>query len=358
MAGPLQGLKVIEMAGLGPVTFAAMLLADMGAEVLRIERPGEPSPSPRDPTHRGRAGRLTLDLKQPEAVARFKALAARADILMEGFRPGVMERLGLGPADLSERLIYGRMTGWGQSGPLAQAAGHDINYIALSGVLAAMGEPGAPPRPPLNLVGDYGGGSLYLILGVLAALYERQRSGKGQVIDAAVVDGSASLMALFCWMQADGVGRAEAGKNLLDGSAPFYGTYACADGLHVSVGPLEPKFWAVLAEALELPAHAPSPGDASRWPELRRLMEAAFARRPRAEWVQRLEGTDACFAPVLTLEAAAAHPHLAGRETFNRNGGVLQPSAAPRLSRTPGAAGPLPGAEVDGMVIERRWLGA
>jgi alpha-methylacyl-CoA racemase len=337
-AGPLDGLKVLEFAGLGPAPFTGMMLADAGAEVLRVQRPGG-DPSLRDPTHRGRSS-LTLDLKRPEAVALCLELVAQADVLIEGFRPGVMERMGLGPEPAqarNPRLIYGRMTGWGQDGPLAGAAGHDINYIALTGALAAMGEPDRPPRPPLNLVGDYGGGAMFLLFGVLAALWERGRSGRGQVVDAAVVDGTAALMSVFSWMRADGLWGGRRGTGLLDGSAPFYRTYRCSDGRFLSVGPLEPQFYALLLEKAGLDSAEFARDTGPGWPALSQRLEALFATRTRDDWCALLEGTDACVAPVLTLDEAPAHPQMAAREVFTTIDGVTQPAPAPRFSRTPGA---------------------
>jgi alpha-methylacyl-CoA racemase len=331
-----------------------MMLSDAGAEVLRVQRPG-PEPSPRDPTHRGRST-LQLDLKEADAVALCLELIAQADVLIEGFRPGVMERMGLGPEPAqarNPRLIYGRMTGWGQDGPLAGAAGHDINYIALTGALAAMGPPDQPPPPPLNLVGDYGGGAMFLLFGILAALYERERSGRGQVIDAAVVDGTAALMSVFSWMRADGLWDGRRGRGLLDGAAPFYRTYRCSDGLHLSVGPLEPQFYAVLLEraGLDRAEYARSP-DPDSWPELSRRLETVFASRTRDEWCALLEGTDACVAPVLTLDEAPRHPHMSGRGVFTELDSTIQPAPAPRFSRTPSAAAP---AELSGEALAQAW---
>lgn len=337
--GPLHGLKVVEFAGIGPGPFAVMLLSDLGAEVLRIDREGSPGASRNDPTARGRAS-LALDLKAPESIRLCLEILAKADVLIEGFRPGVMERLGLGPDEAlaaNPRLIYGRMTGWGQTGPLAHAAGHDINYIALTGALAAIGPKDGPPTPPLNLVGDYGGGSLYLVMGVLAALYERERSGRGQVIDAAVVDGAASMMSIFTWMEADGVGRARRGGNILDGSAPFYRCYRCADGKYVSVGAFEPKFYDLLLAKLGLePEDLTSQYDTGGWDAVSARFAEIFARRTRAEWTELLEGEDVCFAPVLELAEAPDHPHMRERDTFTDHDGLIQPAPAPRFSRTPG----------------------
>jgi alpha-methylacyl-CoA racemase len=335
--GPLHDVRVIEFAGIGPAPFCAMLLRDMGCEVLRIDRPGKPT---QNLISRGRSS-LSLDLKEPQSVETCLRIIEKADVLIEGFRPGVMERLGLGPSVATERnprLIYGRMTGWGQDGPLAQAAGHDINYIALSGALAAIGTP-AEPLPPLNLVGDYGGGALYLAFGVLAALHERVRSGKGQVVDAAIVDGAASLMTAFCDMKAAGYGSLKRDENMLGGSAPFYSTYRCADGNFIAIGSIEPQFYALLHEKLDLASDALGRQmDPRDWAGGRTVLARIFAQRSRAEWCAMLEGTDVCFAPVLSLEEAMSHPHAKARGMFVEAGGAIRPAPAPRLSRTPGAA--------------------
>ncbi|MFT4955259.1 MAG: alpha-methylacyl-CoA racemase [Brevundimonas sp.] len=351
--GPLNGLKVVEFAGIGPAPFCAALLSDLGAEVLRIDRPGGGA-APHDVTARGRAGSLALDLKaEADRETAMRAIAA-ADVLIEGFRPGVMERLGLGPDEVlaaNPRLIYGRMTGWGQTGPLAHAAGHDINYIAVTGALDAIGPKGGDPVPPLNLVGDYGGGALYLAMGILAALHERQSSGRGQVIDAAVVDGTVSLMGVFSWLTHDGLTSMKRGEGLLNGAMPFYRTYPCADGRHVSVGPLEPAFYLDLRTRLGL---TPQPtGDMDQQAA---ELAAVFATKPRDHWTALLEGTDACFAPVLSLDEAPAHPHLAARESFTEAFGVTQPAPAPRFSRTPGEIqGPPAKAGDKGDAVLARW---
>jgi alpha-methylacyl-CoA racemase len=341
--GPLQHLRVIELAAIGPVPLCGMLLADLGADVVRIDRL-EPSGLgvAMDPKHdvnaRGRRS-VALDLKAPAGVDAALRLIARADVLIEGLRPGVTDKLGLGPAACHARnpgLVYGRMTGFGQTGPLAAAAGHDLNYIALSGALHAIGPAGGKPVPPLNLVGDYGGGALYLAFGVMAALFERQHSGRGQVVDAAMVDGAASLASMFWGLQAAGSWDGPRGGNLLDGGAPFYDTYETADGRYISLAPLEPKFFATLAAALELePRFVPRQYDRRLWPELRAAITAAVKQRSRDEWCARLEGTDACFAPVLSFDEAAAHPHARAREAFVSIDGVLQPGPAPRFDRTP-----------------------
>jgi len=342
--GPLTGVRVVEFAGLGPAPFCAMLLADMGADVLRIDRPGAGAHRA-DLIHRGRRS-LALDLKEAAGIETCLAVMDKADVLIEGFRPGVMERLGLGPDCLLgriPRLIYGRLTGWGQQGPLAQAAGHDINYIALTGALAAIGEPGGPPTPPLNLVGDFAGGSLYLAFGIAAALFERSRSGLGQVIDAAIVDGTASMMTFFQGLVAMGMSGMARGQGLLSGGAPFYACFACADGKHVSVGSLEPQFFALLTEGLGLSAEdfADRHNPAS-WVRHKATIAAAFRTKTRDEWTAIFEGTDACFAPVLTLEEAHGHAHMRERGVYIERDGLMQAAAAPRLSRTPGQVGSAP----------------
>ena len=341
--GPLHGLRVIELAGIGPVPLCCMLLCDLGADVVRIDRV-RPSGlglgiEPRfDVNGRGRRS-VALDLKAAAGRDAALRLMGGADVLIEGFRPGVLEGLGLGPVQcmaLNPRLVYARMTGFGQSGPLARAAGHDLNYIALSGVLHAIGPAGGKPVPPLNLVGDYGGGALYLAVGVLAALSERQHSGAGQVVDAAMVDGAASLASMFYGLAAAGDWSPARGTNLLDGGAPFYDTYETADGLFISVAALEPKFFAVLVEALALDPHfALHQHDRSQWPALRQAIAAAVRGHTRDEWCARLEGSDACFAPVLSFEEASAHAHAQARAAFLAVDGIVQPAPAPRFERTP-----------------------
>ncbi|TDW86306.1 CaiB/BaiF CoA-transferase family protein [Kribbella sp. VKM Ac-2566] len=334
--GPLEGVKVVELAGLGPAPFACMMLAELGADVLRIDRPGgsvSMGPPELDLVNRGRRS-AALDLKQPAAVDVVRRLVAQADVLVEGFRPGVAERLGLGPADchaINPRLVYGRMTGWGQDGPLAQAAGHDIDYLALSGALHLIGRADGPPQVPANLLGDFAGGSLYLVIGVLAALNEAQRSGRGQVVDAAIVDGSAHLTTMLLGALAAGSWRQERGTNLLDTGAPFYDVYETADGKHVAVGALEPQFYAELIGKLGL--DAPDRNDPSQWPELRKVLAEAFRQRTQAEWTELFDGSDACVAPVLPL--AGDHPHLVARGTFVDHHGVRQAAPAPRFDRTP-----------------------
>ncbi len=330
----------MEFAGIGPGPFAGMLLADMGAEIIRIVRPGQADAS--HVINRGRSA-ATADLKQPADRDAVLALTDAADAIIEGFRPGVMERLGLGPETLlarNPRLVYGRMTGWGQDGPLAATAGHDIDYIAITGALAAIG-PEAHPVPPLNLVGDYGGGSLYLVMGMLAAIISARQTGRGQVVDAAICDGAASLMAMFCDMTAQGRWRPGRQGNLLDGGAPFYRTFECADGRHVALGALEPQFYALLLDRLDL--HGPDwdRDDRAGWPALHDRFAALFRTRDRATWCALLEGTDACFAPVLDLAEAASHPHLAARGTYTTVDGTMHPAPAPRFSLTPTAIGPV-----------------
>ena len=338
--GPLADLRVVELAAIGPVPFAAMLLSDMGADVVRVVRPGTPALRPHDIVERGRRV-AELDLKSSTGVASLLALVEHAEVLLEGYRPGVMERLGLGP-DIAlarnPRLVYGRMTGWGQSGPLAHAAGHDIDYIAVAGALQTIGERGRAPVPPLNLLGDFGGGGMYLVTGVLAAVLEARRSGRGQVVDCAMIDGVASLMSFIYAALARGEWRDKRQSNLLDGGAPFYATYRCADGEYIAVGALEPQFHAEMIERLGLDAEGfKDRADPASWPRLRRLLEETFARRTRAEWRDILEGTDACFAPILNFAESARHPHILARGTMASLDGVPCPAPAPRFSRTPSA---------------------
>jgi alpha-methylacyl-CoA racemase len=332
--GPLRGLKVVELAGIGPGPHAATILADLGADVIRIERPGSGAiglPPETDFTTRGRPS-VALDLKNPDAVETVLALVERADVLLEGMRPGVTERMGLGPDVCLERnpgLVYGRMTGWGQTGPWAQAAGHDMNYIAITGTLHATGQDPAKPSFAQNQVGDFGGGSTYLIIGVLAALVERQHSGKGQVVDAAIVDGTAHLNMMWAAMLAGGIGTETRGVNLLDGGVPNYSIYETSDGKHMSVGPLEPQFYAELLRILDIdPATAFDPSAA------RTAITEKFLARTQAEWSEAFDGTDACVAPILPLSEAASHPHMAAREVFVERDGLVQPAPAPRFSRT------------------------
>jgi alpha-methylacyl-CoA racemase len=345
MSGPLTGVRIVEVAGIGPGPFCAMLLADMGADVIRVDRPAPASgpgdgPPAADVLQRGRRS-IAVDLKTEAGVDVVLALAERADGLLEGFRPGVAERLGIGPEPClarNGRLVYGRMTGWGQDGPYSPTAGHDINYIALAGALWPMGLRDRPPTPPLNLIGDFGGGGMLLAFGMVSALFEAQRSGRGQVVDAAMVDGSAVLTTMIHGFRAMGQWVDERQANLIDGGAHFYGVYETADGGYVALGSIEPQFYAELLARLGLdPAALPPQHDRSAWPALRARLEEIFRRRTRAEWCEVFEGADACFAPVLTMAEAPRHPHNAARETFVEIAGVVQPAPAPRFSRTPGA---------------------
>jgi len=343
--GPLADLKVLEFAGIGPGPFCGMLLSDLGADVVRIDRKGAGRGGPADVTARGRRS-VAMDLKSPAAVEACLKLMETADGLIEGFRPGVMERLGLGPdvaLARNPKLVYGRMTGWGQTGPFAQAAGHDMNYIAISGALAAIGT-GDKPIPPLNLVGDFGGGALYQAFGLLAGVLHARSSGKGQVIDCAMSDGAASLMAMFYGMKAAGVWRDERRANLLDGGAHFYDTYRCADGGWISIGSIEPQFYALLLEKTGITdPDFTSQMDRAGWPALREKLAAVIATKTRDQWCAIMEATDVCFAPVLDMNEAPRHPHNLARKTFVEVAGVTQPAPAPRFSATPGAvAGPPP----------------
>ncbi|MCD1625747.1 CoA transferase [Seohaeicola saemankumensis] len=346
MAGPLDGLKIVEMAGLGPCPLAGQLLADLGAEVVVIDRKSAAA----DPTEVNRRGKhsVALNLKSPLGLDAARRLIGQADILIEGFRPGVMEKLGLGPSDCHEinpRLIIGRMTGWGQTGPLAMTAGHDINYLALSGALGAIGAADGPPVPPLNLVADYGGGTMFLIFGVLAALFERGKSGRGQVVDAAMVDGVPAMMGLIHQGLAQGWWRKGREGNMLDGGAPYYRCYVTKDGRALSVGPLEPQFFAELVELAGLPAaHCHDQADPATWADRRALYAQVFARKTRDEWMEIFAGSDACVAPVLDWDEVEHHPQTAARGTFVRVGGVMQAAPAPRFDRTPAAAPAAPGA--------------
>ncbi|WP_022979785.1 CaiB/BaiF CoA-transferase family protein [Ideonella sp. B508-1] len=338
--GPLHGTRVIEMAGIGPCPMAGMMLADMGAEVIRVERSTRLSPDQlTDVSFRGKKS-IALDLKKPAGVDALKRLVEKADVFLEGYRPGVAERLGIGPDPCLARnpkLVYGRMTGWGQSGPLAQAAGHDINYIALAGALYAVGRRGERPVPPLNVVGDMGGGGMLLIVGVLAALLEAQRSGQGQVVDAAMVDGTAQLMWMFHGLQAGGFWDAgQRGVNVTDGGAPFYDAYETADQQYVAVGAIEPHFYAELVKLAGAdPEKMAGQGDPRRWPAMREELARVFKTRTRAQWCALMEGSDACFAPVLSLLEAPQHPHNRERGTYIEIDGLVQPAPAPRFSRTP-----------------------
>jgi alpha-methylacyl-CoA racemase len=360
LAGPLTGVRIVELGGIGPGPFCGMVLADLGAEVIRCERPGAAThPVPADLLFRGRRS-LAVDLKHPDGAALVLDLVARADAVFEGFRPGVAERLGLGPDEClgrNPKLVYGRMTGWGQDGPLASAAGHDINYIALAGALHPIGRRDGGPVPPLNLVGDFGGGGMLLALGIVAALLEAGRSGRGQVVDAAMVDGAALLMTMFHSLRAAGFWTDERGTNLLDTGAPFYDVFECADGEYVSIGSLEPQFYAALLAGLGLEDddELRPQMDRARWPAMKKKLAAIFLTRTRAEWTERFEGTDICFAPVLSLAEAPEHPHLVERATFVEVDGITQPAPAPRFSRTPGAVAgppPAPGRDTDALLDE------
>ena len=345
MAGPLKGVKVLEFAGIGPGPFAAMMLADMGADVIRIDRAdrvrgGDPNEPPRDILNRGRRS-LAVNLKSEEAIEAVLTMVEQADVVLEGFRPGVMERLGLGPDVCQKRnpgIVYGRMTGWGQEGPMALAAGHDINYIALAGALDPIRRKGEKPMPPLNLVGDFGGGGMFLVVGVLAALVERATSGQGQVVDAAMVDGASTLMAFFHGMRALGAwDDTQPGNNLLDTGAHFYDTYETSDGKYVSLGSIEPQFYALLLEHSGLAGDGeelPHQMDKSAWPGLKDRLTEIFKQKTRDEWCEIMEGTDVCFAPVLGMMEAKDHPHVAARDTYVERAGIVQPAPAPRFDRT------------------------
>jgi len=364
--GPLEGYKVLELAGIGPGPMAAMLLADMGAEVLRVERREEAGlgvqrPLNCDVTLRSRNA-IALDLKDPKDVEKVLKLISRADALIEGFRPGVMERLGLGPdtcLETNPKIVYGRMTGFGQDGPMSKAAGHDLNYIAMSGALGAIGRAGEKPTPPLNLVGDYGGGALYLVVGILAGLLETSRSGKGQVVDAAMVDGASSLMAAAYGMFAAGLLSSKRGENVLDSGAYFYETYECLDGKFISVAAIESKFHAEMFKLMELDSSIVADQmNREEWPKLKEIMAERFASKTRDEWVAIMGGSDACFAPVLELDEVANDPHNAARNTFVEIDGVLQPAPAPRFTRTPNPT-PTPPRKanmVDPAVALKPWL--
>ncbi|MEV5101967.1 CaiB/BaiF CoA transferase family protein [Streptomyces massasporeus] len=359
--GPLTGVRVVELAGIGPGPFAAMLLADLGADVVRVDRPGGPGLAidpAYDVTNRNKRS-VVVDLKAPDGPDRVLDLVASADVLVEGYRPGVAERLGVGPGDCharNPRLVYGRMTGWGQDGPLAQRAGHDIAYIAPTGALGMIGRPDEPPAVPANLLGDYAGGSLYLVVGVLAALHHARASGTGQVVDAAIVDGTAHLATMIHGMLAAGGWQDRRGANLLDGGCPYYGTYETADGRYMAVGALEPQFYAEFLALLGVEDQDGARKDVGRWGELREQVATRFKSRTRDEWTAVFDGSDACVAPVLSLREAPHHPHLAARGTFTDHGGITQPAPAPRFSATPTSVrtGPArPGA--DTADVARDW---
>jgi alpha-methylacyl-CoA racemase len=352
MSGPLADLAVVELGGIGPAPFAGMIFADLGADVLRVDRPGVetyPGEPRHDLLHRGKRS-VMLDLKQPAGAAAVRALAGRADLVLEGFRPGVAERLGVGPDDCRRdhpELVYARMTGWGQDGPLAGTVGHDLTYLAVTGVLHAIGRPGGAPAPPANLLGDYGGGGMVLAAGALAALWRAQRTGEGQVVDAAIIDGASLLATQLYGLRHGGLWGDQPGTNLLDGGAPFYATYPAADGHYLAVGPLEPRFYAAFLTRLGLdPDQLPEQYDAAAWPRLRELIGQRLATRTRDEWLAVFDGSDACVAPVLSWDEAAAHPQLAARGVLQDSHGVRQPAPAPRFSATParlGAPPPYPG---------------
>jgi alpha-methylacyl-CoA racemase len=338
--GPLSGVRIIEFAGIGPGPYASMMLSDMGADIVTISRPGQWKNDPRQFVNRGRRP-VELDLKKKEDIAQAMDLLASADALIEGFRPKVMERLGLGPDDVlkrNPRLVYGRMTGWGQEGPLAMAAGHDINYIAITGALDSFRSHDGEPVAPLNLVGDYGGGALFLVVGLLAGIVEARSSGKGQVVDVAMCDGVSNMLTMFHMQKAIGRWTDQAGTNLLDGGAHFYRTYKCSCGNYMSIGAIEPQFYAELRKIAGLSDAAfDAQTDRAKWPELQKKLEAVFLTKTRDEWTKLLEGTDACAAPIVGLFEAPKHPHLAARKTFVEHDGGLQPAPAPRFSRTPSA---------------------
>ncbi len=362
--GPLQGVKVIELAGIGPGPFAAMMLSDMGATVIRVERSGavrggDPAEPPKDSLTRGRQS-IGVDLKNPDGIETVMKLVEQADVIMEGFRPGVTERLGLGPEDCLARnpaIVYGRMTGWGQEGPYSSAAGHDINYIALAGALEPIGRAGEKPLPPLNLVGDFGGGGMFLAFGIACALFEAKNSGKGQVVDAAMVDGAATLMSMFWGMKAMGFWQPERGTNMLDTGAPFYDVYETADNKYVSIGSIEPQFYSELLRLSGLGEldDFPSQMDRAQWPAMKETVAEIFMQKTRDEWCELMEHTDVCFAPVLSMEEATEHPHNVERGTFTEVGGVTQQSPAPRFSRTkPEIQGPAshPGQHTDQVLAD------
>lgn len=358
--GPLTGIRVIEMAGMGPAPYAAMLLSDLGAEVIRVDRPGPVAPRvEKYALSRGRRS-ITIDLKNDDGLVVLRRLVEGADVLIEGFRPGVAERLGLGPyvcLDLNPRLVYGRMTGWGQDGLLSSMAGHDLNYLALSGVLSLFGRNGAQPATPPGLVADFAGGGLMMAFGLVSALLSSRESGAGQVVDAAMVDGVASLTTLVHSMSAQGRWSSEPGTNVHDGGAPYYDTYGTADGGYVAVAPLKPQFYAEMVDLLGLSADdLPDRDDRSRWPELRRTLTRTFASRTRDEWADLFDGTDACVTPVLSIAEATVHPHHVARRTYVEEFGVTQPAPAPRFGRTPGGiAGPPPRPSADSREVLADW---
>ena len=354
MTGPLHGFRIVELAAIGPVPFAGALLADLGADVVRVDRvpaPGRPTdPPPRFDFYNRNKRSVAFDLKSRDGVRVVLNMARKADVLLEGMRPGVTDRLGVGPdacLAANPRLVYGRMTGWGQQGPFAQEAGHDINYLALTGALACIGEPGRPPPPPLNLVADLGGGAMYLAVGVLAAAMAARVSGRGQVVDAAMIDGVANLMSAFQAFRQQGTWTANRGENIVDGGAPYYGTYEAADGRYVAVGAIEPQFYASLLAVLNLDAATlPPQNERSAWPAMRDRFAALFRTRTRDDWVRAAAGRDACLSPVLTIDEAPGHPQMVARESFTQLDGLTHPTPAPRFSGTPGSlrrGAPAPG---------------
>lgn len=349
--GPLAGVRVVELAGIGPAPFCGMLLADLGADVVRVGRPGG-GPNEHDLLDRGKRA-VSVNLKHERGPETVLALVEQADVLIEGFRPGVAERLGVGPEqcwEVNPKLVFGRMTGWGQDGPLALTAGHDVGYIALSGMLHAIGRKGGPPQIPANLLGDFGGGAMYLAVGVLAAVLQARTSGQGQVVDASIVDGAAHLGSMLFGFHASGAWSTERGTNMLDTGAPYYDVYETSDGEYMAVGALEPQFYAELLARLDLTEQAPDRDDPANWPALREHLAEVFARRTRAEWTEVFDGSDACVAPVLSMTEAQDHPHIRARGTLPSPDGVLQPAPAPRFSRTPSAP-PRPVAVPDAAVL-------
>jgi len=362
MTGPLTGIRVLELASIGPGPHAGMILADLGADVVRVERRDAPfglGPQGRNEQLRGRRV-ITADLKSSADRTTVLGLVEHADVLIEGYRPGVAERLGLGPTEchaVNPRLVYGRMTGWGQDGPLAHRAGHDINYLSIAGILNAVGRPGQRPVPPLNLIGDYGGGSTYLLIGVLAALWERERSGEGQVIDAAMIDGASNLAHMLWSMYGGGAWNVNRGENFLDGGAPFYDTYECADGGYMAVGAVEPQFYRRLLDGTGLAEEAlPDQHDRAGWPVIRARLTEAFLAEPRRYWEDVFDSVDACVTPVLSFDEAARHEHVVARRVVEDMGGIVQPAPAPRFSRTePGTPERPPSRAVDADVILSHW---
>ncbi|MGJ8686711.1 MAG: CaiB/BaiF CoA transferase family protein [Spongiibacteraceae bacterium] len=335
--GPLNGLRIIEIEGLGPAPFCGMMFADMGAEVISITRASSATPRPAEVSERGKKS-IAVNLKSPQGVEIVLKLCESADALIEGFRPGVAERLGIGPEDCAERnpkLVYGRMTGWGQTGPLAQAAGHDLNYISLSGALHSIGREGERPVPPLNLVGDFGGGGMFLAFGVMSAVFEASRSGLGQVVDVSMVEGSAALMHMMYAWQAKGMWRDERGVNMLDGAAHYYDSYETSDGLYISIGSIEPQFYQLLIEKAGLDAEEFAPqNDQQQWPALKQKLASVIKQKTRAQWCEIMEGSDVCFAPILSMNEAPEHPHNKARESYLHIDGVVQPAPAPKFSRS------------------------